>query len=134
MMRKEQDKWTFKHTHLPSYCTKTTWIQWFQILNKIPPFREGCYVHPFLAIVSSTGSSSKGLGVNMSMYIRLKRRNESVFMHVEPSDSFHGIKVRVGELHGIDASSIMLYADDKKKELVDLATVSDQGKSILFLF
>ena len=62
----------------------------------------------------------------MSMYIRLKRKNQSVFMHVEPSDSFSSIKDRVAELFGQESGNVMLYADDKVKELVDLATVSDQ--------
>eukprot|EP01041_Mallomonas_annulata_P000706 gene706-1358_t len=62
----------------------------------------------------------------MTMYIRLKRRNQTVFLHVEPSDNFNQIKQRVGDIFNLDASAIMLLANCKKKELVDLATVSDQ--------
>ena len=62
----------------------------------------------------------------MSMYIRLKRKNQTVFMHVEPSDSFGSVKQRVAELFAVETGNVMLIADDKKKELVDLATVSDQ--------
>ena len=60
------------------------------------------------------------------MYIRLKRKNQTLFMHVEPSDSFGSVKQRVADLFALEVANIMLVADDKKKELVDLATVSDQ--------
>lgn len=62
----------------------------------------------------------------MSMYIRLKRKNQTVFLHVEPSSTFGQIKLRLGENFDMDADKIMLMANDKKRELVDLATVSDQ--------
>ena len=61
------------------------------------------------------------------MYIRLKRKNQTCFLHVEPSDSFQNIKQRVGITLNMDPSQIMLIGSDKKKELVDLATISDQG-------
>ena len=32
----------------------------------------------------------------------------------------------MGELFACEATSVLLFGDDKKKELVDLATVSDQ--------
>ena len=60
------------------------------------------------------------------MYVRIKRQNQSVFMHVEPSDSFGTVKERLGSLYNMEAANIQLIADDKKRELVDLATVSDQ--------
>ena len=62
----------------------------------------------------------------MTMYIRLKRKNNTLFLHVEPSDSFENIKLRVAELFEMDKAQIQLIGSDKKKELVDLATVSDQ--------
>ena len=62
----------------------------------------------------------------MSMYIRIKRRNQTVFLHVEQSSSFADIKKRLGQNFNMDSSSIMLIANDKKRELVDMATVSDQ--------
>mmetsp|Transcript_25815 Transcript_25815/g.43066 ORF Transcript_25815/g.43066 Transcript_25815/m.43066 type:complete len:115 (-) Transcript_25815:124-468(-) len=63
----------------------------------------------------------------MTMYIRLKRRSQTVFLHVEPSNTFAQIKQRIAEIFSMsDPSQIMLVADDKKKELMDLATVSDQ--------
>lgn len=62
----------------------------------------------------------------MSMYIRLKRRNQTVFLHVEPSNSFLQIKQRVAETFTMDPAHIVLVGSDKKKEYVDAATISDQ--------
>jgi hypothetical protein len=63
----------------------------------------------------------------MSQYIRLKRKNQTIFLHVEPSNSFGIIKQRVAEILSMpDPSKIMLVGPDKKKELVDLASISDQ--------
>ena len=64
----------------------------------------------------------------MSMYIRLKRKNQTIFLHVELSDNFSSIKQRVAALISLEQHQIMLFGSDKKKELVDLATISDQGK------
>jgi hypothetical protein len=49
----------------------------------------------------------------MSMYIRLKRKNQTIFLHVEPSNSFGQVKSRVGEIIGSDPTKIMLVASDK---------------------
>lgn len=62
----------------------------------------------------------------MSMYIRFKRKNQTVFLNVEPSQTFAIVKARLAENFNMDASNIMLMANDKKRELVDLATISDQ--------
>jgi len=62
----------------------------------------------------------------MSMYIRCKRRNQTVFLHVEPSQTFAMIKSRLAENFGCDVAGIQLFANDKKRELLDLATISDQ--------
>jgi len=45
--------------------------------------------------------------------VRLKRKNQTMFLHVEPSHSFLQIKQRIGEYFKMDASSIMFYASDK---------------------
>jgi uncharacterized protein YcgL (UPF0745 family) len=50
----------------------------------------------------------------MSMYIRLKRKSQTVFLHVEPSNTFQQVKQRVAELFSMpDPSHIMLVASDK---------------------
>jgi hypothetical protein len=52
------------------------------------------------------------------MYIRLKRKNQTVFLHVEPSNSFGQVKQRVAEIVGVaDPSKIMLVANDKVKSI-----------------
>ncbi len=61
------------------------------------------------------------------MYIRLKRKNQTIFLHAEPSDSFASIKQRVADLLNMESHHIQLIAGDKKKEFVDLSTLSDQG-------
>ena len=49
----------------------------------------------------------------MSMYVRFKRKNQTVFLHVEPSSTFQQIKVRLGENFDMDPEKIMLWANDK---------------------
>ncbi len=50
----------------------------------------------------------------MSMYVRLKRKNQTIFLHVEPSNSFGQIKSRIAEIVGMsDPTKIMLLANDK---------------------
>ena len=49
----------------------------------------------------------------MTMYIRLKRKNQTVFLHVEPSDNFSQIKQRIGAIFDMTPSAIMLMGSDK---------------------
>lgn len=80
------------------------------------------------------------------MYIRLKRKNQTVFLHIDPSDNFSQIKQRISSIFHVEPAAVMLLASDKvksfgnylpnfifdllwlpqKRELLDLATVSDQ--------
>ena len=62
----------------------------------------------------------------MSMYIRLKRKNQTLFLHVEPHSSFNSVKAKISDTFKVDQDKIMLYHQDKKRELVDAATISDQ--------
>lgn len=62
----------------------------------------------------------------MTMYIRLKRQNETAFLWASPTDTFAQLKARAADIYNKEPSCIMLIANDKKKELVDLATLSDQ--------
>ena len=61
----------------------------------------------------------------MLRYIRMKRQNQTIFMHVEPSDSFATVKAKCGEVYGVGPSSVGLFLEDEKTELMDLSTVSD---------
>ena len=49
----------------------------------------------------------------MSMYVRFKRKNMTVFLHVEPSSTFQQVKVRLGENFDMSPDNIILYANDK---------------------
>mmetsp|Transcript_15639 Transcript_15639/g.26068 ORF Transcript_15639/g.26068 Transcript_15639/m.26068 type:complete len:104 (+) Transcript_15639:62-373(+) len=62
----------------------------------------------------------------MPMHVRLKRKNQTMFLHVDPADNFYQLKTRVGEIHGLEPEKIQILGPDKKKELLDLATISDQ--------
>jgi uncharacterized protein YcgL (UPF0745 family) len=64
--------------------------------------------------------------VVMSLYIRFKRKNQTVFLHCEPSQTFASVKARLAENFGLEPANIVLFANDKKRELLDLATISDQ--------
>jgi hypothetical protein len=49
----------------------------------------------------------------MSLYIRFKRKNQTVFLHVEPSTTFQQVKVRLAENFDMAPENIMLWANDK---------------------
>ena len=56
---------------------------------------------------------NKAQAVKMTMYVRLKRKNQTMFLHVEPSDNFGQIKVRIADNYSMEPSNIMLFASDK---------------------
>ena len=49
----------------------------------------------------------------MSMYIRVKRNNQTLFLHVESSNNFLEIKKRIAVNYIVDPSQIMLLGNDK---------------------
>jgi len=53
----------------------------------------------------------------MSLYIRFKRKNQTVFLHVEPSTTFQQVKVRLGENFDMSPDNIMLWASDKVSQV-----------------
>ena len=76
----------------------------------------------------------------INRYIRVKRRNQTFFIHTSPSDSFAYIKEEIckalgGEDNSIDTKSMRLYIDNKneggdaeaKKEIPDAALLSDHN-------
>mmetsp|Transcript_35380 Transcript_35380/g.72110 ORF Transcript_35380/g.72110 Transcript_35380/m.72110 type:complete len:101 (+) Transcript_35380:66-368(+) len=71
------------------------------------------------------------------MYVRLKRSINTVFMNVEPSESFHSIKSKVGEIFERPAEEVKLFQDEKgEHELMNASTISDKeipNDSIIFL-
>ena len=46
-------------------------------------------------------------------YLRIKRKNQTMFLHVEPSDSFGVVKKQVAEILEMDSGSILFYAPDR---------------------
>lgn len=45
-----------------------------------------------------------------SRYLRIKRKNQTIFLHVEPSDSFGSIKKQLAEIQEMDPAAIGLHA------------------------
>lgn len=48
------------------------------------------------------------------MYIRLKRKNQTVFLHVDASENFAQIKQRLATLFNKKPNEILVYADADK--------------------
>jgi hypothetical protein len=49
----------------------------------------------------------------MSMYIRIKRKNQTTFLHVESSSMFSEIKRRIAVNYSMEPANIMLFGNDK---------------------
>ena len=59
-------------------------------------------------------------------YIRVKRKATTVFLNVEKSDSFGGIKAKLAEMLGANAEKIHLFTSrDESTETVDTAFVDN---------
>ena len=61
------------------------------------------------------------------MHLRLKRRSTTVFLLVDPADTFQRLRERLAATLGLDPATLQLITSDRRKEFADLATVSDQG-------
>jgi hypothetical protein len=57
--------------------------------------------------------------------LRFKRKNETIFLVVEPSDSFRKIKLRLSEILKKGVDEIVLTASNREQILTDAAQVSD---------
>lgn len=60
----------------------------------------------------------------MSMYIRIKRKNQTMFLHTESSSNFADIKKKIATNFNMDVAHIMLLGNDK----VDRFSHSSSGK------
>lgn len=49
----------------------------------------------------------------MSQYIRCKRKNQTVFLHVETFTTFQEIKKQLAENFSMEPEKIVLWANDK---------------------
>jgi hypothetical protein len=59
----------------------------------------------------------------MSMYVRAKRKNQTLFLHVEPSSNFMMIKQKIAEILNVDPIQMQLYHSDKVSEFDRLSFI-----------
>lgn len=57
--------------------------------------------------------STEHIFIKMPMHVRLKRKNQTMFLHVDPADNFFQLKTRVGEIHNIEPEKIQILGPDK---------------------
>jgi len=58
------------------------------------------------------------------MYLRVKRKNQTVFVNnLESSDSIQKVKAVLSEVLAISSDDIKLFAQDKERVLEDEATI-----------
>ena len=48
----------------------------------------------------------------MSQFVRVKRKNQTVFLHVETFTTFQEVKKRLGDTFSMEPEKITLWADD----------------------
>mmetsp|Transcript_19800 Transcript_19800/g.61024 ORF Transcript_19800/g.61024 Transcript_19800/m.61024 type:complete len:100 (+) Transcript_19800:99-398(+) len=70
------------------------------------------------------------------MYVRVKRKTTTIFLNVEKSDSFGGIKAKIGEIIDVPATSVRLFTtpDMATGETVDTAFVDNFVESDAVLY
>lgn len=75
----------------------------------------------------------------MEPYIRVKRRNQTVFLDVQLSDSFLSVKEKLGVLFHLPPTSIRLWqgpSQKETKEVADEATLVDhelQNDAVIYM-
>lgn len=75
----------------------------------------------------------------MQPYIRVKRRNQTVFLDVQLSDSFLSVKEKLGTLFKLPPTSIQLWQglnQKESKEFADAATLMDhelQNDAVIYM-
>ncbi|KAF4318351.1 hypothetical protein BBO99_00007468 [Phytophthora kernoviae] len=75
----------------------------------------------------------------MGPYIRVKRRNQTVFLDVQLSDSFLAVKEKLGTLFHMPPTSIQLWQglhQKECKEFADAATLADhefQNDAVVYM-
>lgn len=75
---------------------------------------EGLYLKKRGADVFTAAWAASGAAFTFvcpfSRYLRIKRKNQTIFLHVEPSDSFGSIKKQLAEIQEMDPAAIGLHA------------------------
>uniref|UniRef100_A0AAV1TMQ5 Ubiquitin-like domain-containing protein n=1 Tax=Peronospora matthiolae TaxID=2874970 RepID=A0AAV1TMQ5_9STRA len=75
----------------------------------------------------------------MGPYIRVKRRNQTVFLDVQPTESFRSVKEKIGVLFHLPPTSIQLWDglnEKESKEFADGATLADhevQNDAVVYM-
>ncbi|CAI5702048.1 unnamed protein product [Peronospora effusa] len=75
----------------------------------------------------------------MGPYIRVKRRNQTVFLDVQLTDTFLSVKEKLGLLFQLPSTSIQLWQglDQKEsKEMTDATTLADyevQNDAVIYM-
>ena len=62
----------------------------------------------------------------MSMYLRGKRHKDTIFLRVNPTDSFASVKTKLGGIVSKDPATLRLIGSDRERVFEDEATVGDQ--------
>lgn len=74
---------------------------------------------------------------DMSIYIRVKRKKTTVFVHVEPTDTVLEVKQKLQQLIDQPADQQRLFKDsvvlDESKRLVDLKVENDDVVALAYL-
>lgn len=51
-------------------------------------------------------------------YVRIKRKQQTIFLHVEQTETVQGVKRQVGEIVGQNPADIRLYGSDKVRRVL----------------
>ncbi|GAB5029559.1 ubiquitin family protein [Nannochloropsis oceanica] len=72
----------------------------------------------------------------MSMYVRIKRKQQTIFLSAEQRETVQDIKTQIGEIVGQNPADIRLYGPDKTRDMSDSASLGQQdikSDSILYM-
>lgn len=85
-------------------------------------------ISPFLFIILRIPLpfSPPTLSMILNKTSRIKRKNQTIFLHVEPSYTFAQVKARISEMHRIETDRIMLFASDKVSLLNTVGVASTE--------
>ncbi|TFJ88281.1 hypothetical protein NSK_000630 [Nannochloropsis salina CCMP1776] len=61
----------------------------------------------------------------MSMYVRVKRNHQTIFLHVEPNETVQSVKAQVGEVLGQSVENIRLYGSDRTRDMADGSSLAE---------
>ncbi|EWM29315.1 ubiquitin family protein [Nannochloropsis gaditana] len=64
-------------------------------------------------------------GFTMSMYVRVKRNHQTIFLHVEPNETVQSVKAQVGEILGQSVENIRLYGSDRTRDMPDGSSLAE---------